>query len=120
MGPPPSRGRRRSSGMPDFWRNSGFHLLERDPAGRLRVTDDFLRSSYLRPVIHPVEESGPLERELHAALMPEPRLRVAEKELKALEDADMQENYRIVLRWRDRLARPGAHARAHMAPLQGR
>ena len=22
--------------QPDFWRNSGFHLLERDPAGRLR------------------------------------------------------------------------------------
>ena len=29
--------------MPDFWRNSGFHLLERDAAGRLRITDDFLR-----------------------------------------------------------------------------
>ena len=35
--------------MPDFWRNSGFHLLERDAAGRLRVTDDFLRAYLLRP-----------------------------------------------------------------------
>jgi hypothetical protein len=105
--------------MPDFWRNSGFHLLERDPAGRLRVTDDFLRAYYLRPEIHPVEESGPLERELHAALMTEPRLRLAEKELKALEDADMQENYRILLRWRDRLLAAGTLEGAYMALFKG-
>jgi hypothetical protein len=105
--------------MPDFWRNSGFHLLERDPAGRLRVTDDFLRAYYLRPEIHPVEESGPLERELHAALMAEPRLRVAEKELQSLEDADMQENYRILLRWRDRLVAAGTVEGAYMALFKG-
>ena len=105
--------------MPDFWRNSGFHLLERDAAGRLRVTDDFLRAYYLRPEIHPVEESGPLERELHAALMAEPRLRVAEKELKSLEDADMQENYRILLRWRDRLLAAGTLEGAYMALFKG-
>jgi hypothetical protein len=105
--------------MPDFWRNSGFHLLERDPAGRLRVTDDFLRAYYLRPEIHPVDESGPLERELHAALMTEPRLRLAEKELKALEDADMQENYRILLRWRDRLLAAGTLEGAYMALFKG-
>ena len=51
--------------LPDFWRNSGFHLLERDTAGRLRVTDDFLRAYYLRPEMHPVEESG--DAELRAA-----------------------------------------------------
>jgi len=105
--------------MPDFWRNSGFHLLERDAAGRLRVTDDFLRAYYLRPEIHPVEESGPLERELHAALMAEPRLRVAEKELKSLEDADMQENYRVLLRWRDRLLAAGTVEGAYMALFKG-
>jgi len=105
--------------MPDFWRNSGFHLLERDAAGRLRVTDDFLRAYYLRPEIHPVEESGPLERELHAALMAEPRLRVAEKELQSLEDADMQENYRILLRWRDRLVAAGTVEGAYMALFKG-
>jgi len=33
----------------DFWRNSGFHLLERDAGGRLQVTDDFLRAYLLRP-----------------------------------------------------------------------
>jgi hypothetical protein len=105
--------------MPDFWKNSGFHLLERDAAGRLRVTDDFLRAYYLRPEIHPVEESGPVERELHAALMAEPRLRVAEKELKSLEDADMQENYRVLLRFRDRLLAAGTLEGAYMALFKG-
>jgi Family of unknown function (DUF6352) len=66
-----------------------------------------------------VEESGPLERELHAALMAEPRLRVAEKELKSLEDADMQENYRVLLRWRDRLLAAGTVEGAYMALFKG-
>jgi hypothetical protein len=66
-----------------------------------------------------VEESGPVERELHAALMAEPRLRVAEKELKSLEDADMQENYRVLLRWRDRLLAAGTAEGAYMALFKG-
>src|ERR1051326_7833088 len=105
--------------MPDFWRNSGFHLLERDAAGRLRVTDDFLRAYYLRPEIHPVEESGPLERELHAALMAEPRLRVTDKELKALQDPDARDNYRLLLRFRDRLLDAGTVEGAYMALFKG-
>src|ERR1041385_6879519 len=94
--------------MPDFWRNSGFHLLEKDPAGRLRVTDDFLRAYYLRPEVQPVEESGDNERRLHAALMEQPRKAGSEAELAAIEDADARENYVIVLRFRDRLLREGS------------
>jgi Family of unknown function (DUF6352) len=93
--------------MPDFWRNSGFHLLERDSAGRLRVTDDYLRAYYLRPEVHPVEESDDAERALHAALMAEPRRRVAKSELAALGDADARHNYEVVLRFRDRLLDAG-------------
>ena len=51
--------------------------------------------------------------------MAEPRLRVAEKELKSLEDADMQENYRILLRWRDRLVAAGTVEGAYMALFKG-
>jgi hypothetical protein len=105
--------------MPDFWRNSGFHLLERDAAGRLRVTDDYLRAYYLRPEIHPVEDSGPAERELHATLMAQPRLRISEKELKTLEDAEAQENYRILLRFRERLLQAGTVEGAYMALFKG-
>lgn len=89
--------------MPDFWRSSGYHLLEKDPAGRLRVSDDFLRAYYLRPEIHPVEESCDAEHALHEALMREPRREVAPAELDAIADPDARDNYRILLRFRDRL-----------------
>jgi len=93
--------------LPDFWRNSGFHLLEKDPTGCLRVTDDFLRAYYLRPEVHPVEESGDRERALHAGLMDAPRRVVPEEELLEVEDPDARDNYRVVLRFRDRLVREG-------------
>lgn len=93
--------------MPDFWRNSGFSLLTRDGSGRLAVTDDFLRAYYLRPEIHPVEESCEAERKLHAALMQEPRRAVVPQELEAVADADAGDNYRILLRFRDRLLAAG-------------
>jgi len=93
--------------LADFWRNSGFHLLEKDPAGRLRITDDFLRAYYLRPEIHPVEESGDAERRLHASLMESPRRGVSEKELSAIDDADARDNYRIILGFRKKLLDTG-------------
>jgi len=85
----------------------------------LRITDDFLRAYYLRPEIHPVDESGPAERELHAALMAEPGLRVPEKELKSLEDDDARDNYRVLLRFRDRLLEAGTVEGAYMALFKG-
>ena len=93
--------------MPDFWRNSGYHLLERDAAGRLRVTDDFLRAYYLRPEVHPVDASSEAERALHVALMAEPRRPVSEAELAAIGDDDARDNYRVVLRFRERLLAAG-------------
>jgi hypothetical protein len=89
----------------DFWRNSGYHLLERNPQGRLAVTDDFLRAYLLRPEIRPVEESGPAERALHAALLDEPRREVEARELEGVEDADSRDNYRILLAFLARLKR---------------
>src|SRR3954447_18880705 len=105
--------------MPDFWRNSGFHLLERDSSGRLRVTDDYLRAYYLRPEVHPVEESDDAERALHAALMAEPRRRVSQGELAALGDADARHNYEVVLRFRDRLLDAGTVEACYMGLFRG-
>src|ERR1044071_4205545 len=102
--------------MPEFWRNSGFHLLEKDPAGRLRVTDDFLRAYLLRPEVHPVEESDDDERSLHASLMANPRQRVS---LDALGDEDARHNYEVVLRFRDRLLESGTVEGAYLAIFRG-
>ena len=54
-----------------------------------------------------MEESNDAERALHAALMAEPRRAVAEAELEAIGDPDTRDNYRVVLRFRDRLLAAG-------------
>ena len=87
----------------DFWLNSGFHLLERTGAGRLRVTDDFLRAYLLRPELRPVEESGPGEIALHERLLDEPRRPIAAGDLDAVEDADARANLKVWLDFRARL-----------------
>lgn len=90
--------------MPDFWTNSGFHLLDRDSDGHLHVTDDFLRAYLLRPEIRPLEgESGPEEVALHARLLDAPRTVLADGALDAIEDADTRFNYRTLLDFRRRL-----------------
>jgi len=89
----------------DFWRNSGFHLLERDAEGRLTVTDDFLRAYLMRPEIRPAEESGPNEIALHEALMDEPRRDPPASALETIEDADARDNYRILFAFLGRLKR---------------
>ncbi len=91
--------------MPDFWRNSGFHLLERASDGRLSVTDDFLRAYLMRPEIRPVEESGPNEIALHQALLEDPRRNVEAATLERIEDADARDNYRVLLAFLERLKR---------------
>ncbi len=92
---------------PDFWLTSGFHLLDRDENGRLRITDDYLRAYIRRPELVPVAESCAAERALHAALLDDPRRPVTEAELAALADPDAVGNYRLLLDLRDRLLSAG-------------
>lgn len=107
------------SPLPEFWRSSGFPLLERDAAGRLRVTDDFLRAYYLRPELRPLEASCAAERALHAALMDEPRRPVAARELQALADPDARDNYRLVLKFRERLLAADSIEGCYLGLLRG-
>ena len=80
--------------MHDFWRNSGYMLLDRRPGppARLAVTDDFLRAWLMRPEMRPVPESCKAERALHARMMEDPRARVAPGDIAALADADMRDS----------------------------
>lgn len=88
--------------MPDFWPASGYRLLDARPDG-LHVTDAFLKSLFLRPEVAPIAESCPREIALHESLMAEPRRAVASAELLSMRDPDAQANYRVLLRFRDRL-----------------
>lgn len=93
--------------MTELWPSSGYRLLQRDAQGRMGVTDDFLRAYLTRPEIAPVEESLDAERALHAELLADPRLAVDPARLAALGDADAEENYQVVLSFRDRLVQAG-------------
>ena len=101
--------------MPDFWKNSGYHLLERDDNGHLVVGEDFLRAYLMRPEVRPVEESCDAERALHAELMSAPRMTVPVARLEELADADARDNYRVVLQFIERLGRTGTVEACYMA-----
>ncbi len=105
--------------MADFWRNSGFHLLQRKPDGRLAITDDFLRAYLLRPEIAPIDESGPAERALHESLLDSPRRTVGEVELGRIEDADTRFNYGVMLGFRQRLLQSDSVERCYLDLFRG-
>jgi len=69
--------------------------------------------------VHPVEESDDAERSLHAALMAEPRRRVARSELEAIADAEARDNYRVVLAFRDRLLAAGTVEACYASTFKG-
>ena len=105
--------------MPDFWRSCGYRLLARTPEGRLAVTDDFLRSFLVRPELAPVPDSGAAELHLHDTLLADPRITVDAAALDAIADADARENYRIWLRFRDRLAAADSLESAYIGLFRG-
>lgn len=88
--------------MPDFWSTCGYRFLEQRD-GALIVSDDFLRTLYLRPEVAPIAESCEAEIKLHEALTKAPRRAVASAELLSMKDPDAQANYRVMLKFRDRL-----------------
>lgn len=88
--------------MPDFWPSSGYKLLTRS-GDALVVSDDFVRALFLRPEVAPIAESCAAEIKLHEALLTAPRRPVAAAEILGIKDPDAQANYRILLKFRDRL-----------------
>ena len=93
--------------MPDFWKPSGFHLLEARQDGLLGVTDDFLRAYFLRPEMQLEADSCAAERALYEALLENPRRPVATDEIAAIADSDTRDNYTVLIGFRDRLLDAG-------------
>jgi hypothetical protein len=101
--------------VPDFWRSCGYRLLAVGPDGRLLLTDDFLRSTLLRPELAPVPESCAAEMALHEELIAAPRAAVTDAEIAAIADADVRENYGVWLRFRQRLMEASSIEGAYVA-----
>ncbi|KPH82781.1 DUF6352 family protein [Bosea vaviloviae] len=89
--------------MTHFWATSGHLLLDREPGGGLRVTDDFLKAYLARPELLPPEEACAAERALHAKLMEAPQAQIAPAEIDAILDEDARANWLFMLGWRERL-----------------
>jgi len=104
--------------MPDFWPSCGYRLLHSED-GRLRITDEFLRGFLLRPELAPVAESCDAELALHEALLAAPRRAVDESRIAAIADADVRDNVRVWLRFRDRLLGEGSVEAAYSRLFAG-
>lgn len=102
-----------------IWKSAGFHLVERTRNGWLAVTEDLLRAYFTRPEVHPVEESCTQEHRLFERLMADPFAAVTQSELLEIADRDAADNYRIVLAFRDHLAREGTVEQAYAALFSG-
>lgn len=89
----------------DFWLACGHHLLDRDAAGKLVVTDEFLKAYLARPELVPPPEACAAERGLHDALLSDPRSFVAPSQVAAIADADARENWEVMIGWRDHLVK---------------
>jgi hypothetical protein len=89
----------------DFWLSCGHHLLDRDAAGKLLVTDEFLKAYLARPELMPPPDACAAEQSLHGALLSDPRRSVAASQVAAIADADARENWEIMIAWRDHLVK---------------
>jgi hypothetical protein len=89
----------------DFWLACGHHLLDRDAAGRLLVTDEFLKVYLARPELVPPPQACAAERGLHDALLRDPRQAVAAARVAAIADPDGRENWEMMMAWRDHLVK---------------
>lgn len=89
--------------MTDFWHSCGHHFLDRDQSGGYVITDDFLKVYLARPELVPPPDACAAERNLHAALITNPRRSIAASEIRAIADEDARENWEILITFRDYL-----------------
>jgi hypothetical protein len=89
----------------DFWLSCGHHLLDRDAAGKLLVTDEFLKAYLARPELVPPPGACAAEQGLHDSLLADPRQPVPASQIAAIADADARENWEMMIAWRDHLVR---------------
>ncbi|WP_281743004.1 DUF6352 family protein [Polynucleobacter yangtzensis] len=105
--------------MTNYWANSAYKTLAISPDRQLLVTDDFLRTYMARPELALVPESCPAERALHQRLTDNPRVEVVEADIAAMADEDIQENYRVWLRYRARLLSASSLEAFYMSLFKG-
>ena len=105
--------------MTNYWANCAYQTLRPSPDGQLLVTDDFLRTYLYRPELGLVPESCAAEHALHQHLLESPRADITDAEITAMADEDIQENYRVWLRYRARLLAASSLESFYMSLFRG-
>ncbi len=105
--------------MRDFWLSCGHHLTDRDDGGRLLVTDEILKAYLARPELNPPPEACSAERELHAALLADPRVPIAAGDIAAIADVDARENWQVMSAFRQHLLRHRTLEAAYIDLIRG-
>ena len=105
--------------MTNYWPNSAYSTLTISSDDQLLVTDDFLRTYMERPELKLVPESCAIERSLHQRLTDNPRTDVVDDEISTMADEDIQENYRVWLRYRKRLLAASSLENFYMGLFKG-
>jgi hypothetical protein len=105
--------------MRDFWPSCNYRLLRVDAGGRLVAGDEFLKSYLIRPELAPIPDSCAAELELHERLLADPRQSLTSREVDSIADSDARENYRIWLRFRDRLLAAPSLEAAYVGLFEG-
>ncbi|MGI9371663.1 MAG: DUF6352 family protein [Hyphomicrobiales bacterium] len=105
--------------LPDFWITSGAHLLKKNDASAWIATPDFVRAYFSRPELAPVDESCAAEISLHKSLSDDPMQHVEEKRVRAIADRDVQDNYLLMLAFRDLLIGQGSLEAAYLSIVRG-
>jgi hypothetical protein len=103
------------SGRHDFWLTCGHHLLDRDAAGGLLITDEFLKVYLARAELVPPPEACAAERRLHGSLLSNPRQPVTSSQIASIADPDARENWEMMIAWRNHLVR---HSTLELAYLE--
>lgn len=92
----------------DIWPGSGLALLDADAEGGLRPTPGYWRHWLQRPELALVAESCRAEQTLHRALTSMPLRPVPDREIDAIADADVADNYRHFLALRQAVQESGS------------
>ncbi len=106
--------------MAEFWKSSGYHLLKVNEQGHLDVTEDYIKAYLTRPEVHPVEDSCANEIATFEKLMADPFVVIDDAEIAQFADSDAQDNYRVVLGFKDMLIRHKTIESAYLNLMKSR
>ena len=107
-----------STGQPDFWPDSGLNQIRIDTQGWLVPQPAYWLRYLQRPELALVPESCAAETRLHRSLHRNPLLQVNEASLALLADADVRDNYRTFVRFRDAVLASGTLESFYLSQLE--